>query len=205
MLTRNQGGPTFQEGTGFSLRDHALTTRGYALLQVNFAGSTGYGRKYRDSLKGGWGVTDIADAVSGVEYLAQQGLIDKSRVAITGHSGGGYATLHALATYPDVWACGVAESGISDMALLVEETHKFESKYLEPLCFGPGLTAAEQEAIIKDRSPITHAARIKAPLLIINGADDPIVPPNQAYNLAKLVKDSGVPVDVKVYDGEGHM
>lgn len=108
---------------GFSLRDHALTTRGYALLQVNYVGSTGYGRQYRDRLKGAWGLSDVADTASAVEYLAQQGLIDRSRVGITGHSAGGYATLQALAKYPAVWACGVAESGISDMMLLIEETH----------------------------------------------------------------------------------
>jgi hypothetical protein len=144
------------------MRDHALTTRGYALLQVNFVGSTGYGREYRDKLQGQWGIADIDDAIAGVNYLAKEGLIDKSRVGITGHSGelngglypslrlclyvgssgliirdpliknsaanlfhtgGGYATLQALATSPDVWACGVAESGISDMELLIAETH----------------------------------------------------------------------------------
>ncbi|KAJ9601981.1 hypothetical protein H2200_013540 [Cladophialophora chaetospira] len=209
LIVAVHGGPTYQEGTGFSLRDHALTTRGYALLQVNYAGSTGYGRKYRDSLKGRWGLcsgnSDVGDATAGVQYLVQQGLVDRHSTAICGHSAGGYSTLQALATRNEVWACGVAESGISDMKLLVEETHKFESHYLEPLCFPQGSSAAEQAAIIKDRSPVTHAANIKAPLLIINGADDPIVPPNQAYNLAKLVNESGVPVEVKVYDGEGHI
>ncbi|EXJ65829.1 uncharacterized protein A1O5_11070 [Cladophialophora psammophila CBS 110553] len=205
LIVAVHGGPTFQEGPGFSLRDQALTTRGYALVQVNHVGSTGYGRPYRNLLAGQWGVSDIADAVSAVEYLAQQGLVDKSRVGITGHSAGGYATMQALAKYPSVWACGVAESGISDMKLLVEETHKFESQYLSPLCYPPGTSPAEQEAILKDRSPLTHASEIKSPLLIISGADDAIVPPNQAYNLAKIVKEAGAAVDIKVYDGEGHI
>ena len=131
LIVAVHGGPTFQEGIGFSLRDHALTTRGYALFQVNFVGSTGYGREYRNLLKGHWGKADICDAIAGVNYLAEQGLIDKSRVGITGHSGGGYATLQALATSAGVWTCGVAESGISDMQLLVEETHSKASNYDE--------------------------------------------------------------------------
>lgn len=205
LIVAIHGGPTFQQPSGFSLRDHSLITRGYALLQVNYVGSTGYGRHYRNLLAGQWGVSDIADAVSGVDYLAQQGVINKARVAITGHSAGGYATMMGAAMYPSVWACAVAESGISDMELLVAETHKFESQYLSPLCFPPGIPKTDQEHILKERSPIYHASKIKAPMLIINGAEDPIVPPNQAYNLANLIKDAGTEVEVKVYDGEGHI
>ena len=150
-------------------------------------------------------MSDIADTVLGVQYLVHRNLVDAECIGITGHSSGGYATMQALAKYPSVWACGVAESGISDMELLIEETHKFESQYLAPLCFLPGTSAAEQEAIMRDRSPISHASKITAPMLIISGADDPIVPPNQAYNLARLVKEAGTPVDIKVYDGEGHI
>lgn len=205
LIVATHGGPTFQQGSGFSLRDHSLITRGYALLQVNFVGSTGYGRPYRNLLIGQWGVGDIADAVSGVEYLAQQGLIDITRVGITGHSAGGYNTMVGVTSYPSLWACAVAESGISDMALLVAETHKFESEYLGPLCFPPGASDAERQEILKERSPITHASKITTPMLIINGSDDPIVPPNQAYSLAEKIKEAGTEVEVKVYDGEGHI
>lgn len=204
LIVAVHGGPTAQTGSGFSLRDHALITRGFALLQVNYVGSTGYGRPYRNLLNGQWGVSDIADAVSAVHWLAQQKLIDESRVGITGHSAGGYATMQALAVYPSVWACGVAESGISDMALLVKETHKFESQYLQPLCYPPGTLDSERELILRDRSPLSHASKIRSPILIINGADDAIVPPNQAYGLAKIIREAGTAVDVKIYDGEGH-
>lgn len=205
LIVVMHGGPTDQTGSGFYLRDHALTTRGYALLQVNYVGSSGYGHPYRGLLATQWGVSDIADAVSGVEYLSKQGLIDISRVGLTGHSAGGYATMQGLAMYPSVWACGVAESGVSDMALLAKETHKFESHYLGPLCFPPGLTEKEQDAILKERSPLSHASRITSPILIISGADDGIVPPNQAYLLAKLIENAGTDVSIKVYDGEGHI
>lgn len=205
LIVAMHGGPTSQTGSGFSLRDHALTTRGYALLQINYVGSSGYGRPYRRLLTTQWGVSDIADAVSGVEYLSKQGLIDISRVGLTGHSAGGYATMLGLAMYPSVWACGVAESGVSDMALLAKETHKFESQYLTPLCFPPGLTEKEQDVILKERSPLSHAANITSPILILSGADDAIVPPNQAYLLAKLIENAGTEVSVKVYDGEGHI
>ncbi|KAK6380710.1 hypothetical protein LTS17_004910 [Exophiala oligosperma] len=205
LIVATHGGPTLQQGSGFDLRDHGLITRGYAILQVNYVGSSGYGRPYRNLLAGQWGVSDIADAVSGVEYLAKQGLIDRSRVGITGHSAGGYNTMCGITMYPDIWACAVAESGISDMALLVAETHKFESQYLEPLCFPPGTSKDDRERILKERSPINHASQVKAPTLIINGSDDAIVPPNQAYNLAEMIKAAGTEVEVKVYDGEGHI
>ncbi|KAK5045022.1 hypothetical protein LTR84_010170 [Exophiala bonariae] len=205
LIVAMHGGPTFQTGSGFYLRDHALTTRGYAILQVNYVGSTGYGRPYRGLLAAQWGVSDLADAVSGVEYLSKQGMIDKTRVGLTGHSAGGYATMQGLAINPSVWTCGVAESGISDMALLLKETHKFESQYLGPLCFSPGLTEQEQDAILKERSPLTHASNITSPILILSGADDAIVPPNQAYLLAKLIGAAGTDVNIKVYDGEGHI
>jgi len=205
LIVVMHGGPTDQAGSGFSLRDHALTTRGYAVLQVNYIGSSGYGRSYRGLLGAQWGVSDIADAVSGVEYLSKRGLIDISRVGLTGHSAGGYATMQGLAKYPSVWACGVAESGVSDMALLAKETHKFESQYLGPLCFPPGLTKKAQDAILKERSPLSHAANITSPILILSGADDAIVPPNQAFLLAKLVENGGTDVSIKVYDGEGHI
>jgi dipeptidyl aminopeptidase/acylaminoacyl peptidase len=205
LIVAAHGGPTFAEGTGFSMRDMALVTRGYALVQVNYVGSTGNGRRYRNALGGQWGVSDVADCVSAVNYLANEGLIDRNRVGITGHSAGGYVTMQAMATFPKVWKCGVAESGISDMSLLIEETHKFESKYDEPLCYPEGTPLSQKVAILKERSPITHAADIAAPILIINGAGDAIVPPNQARQLAKKIEGTGTPVELVIYEGEGHI
>ena len=123
LIVAVHGGPTYQQFPGLYMRDAFLTTRGYALVQVNYVGSTGYGKKYASLLDEQMGVSDIADCVSCVQYLVQKGLIDKRRVALTGHSAGGFATMQGMAVYPDVWACGVAESGISDMSALLAETH----------------------------------------------------------------------------------
>jgi dipeptidyl aminopeptidase/acylaminoacyl peptidase len=156
-------------------------------------------------LAGQWGVSDNADCVSAVEFLANEGLIDKNRIGITGHSAGEFATMQATATFPKVWKCGVAGSGISDMSSLVEETHKFESKYLEPLCFPEGTPESQKETILKERSPMTHAASITAPLFIINGFDDAIMPPNQARQLAKMIDITETPMELVIYGGEGHI
>jgi dipeptidyl aminopeptidase/acylaminoacyl peptidase len=126
LIVAIHGGPTWQEGLGVYVRDQFWTTRGYALVQVNYVGSSGFGRDYLRALDAQWGVSDIADAVNCVEYLAKEGMVDGKRVGITGHSAGGYATMLAMGVYPDVWKCGVAESGISDIQVMVEETHKFE-------------------------------------------------------------------------------
>lgn len=136
LIVAVHGGSTYQQFPGLYMRDAFLTTRGYALVQVNYVGSTGYGKKYASLLDQQMGVSDIADGVSCVEYLANEGLIDKSRVALTGHSAGGFATMQGMAVYPDVWACGVAESGISDMSALRAETHASLSFLLKlaPLC-----------------------------------------------------------------------
>jgi dipeptidyl aminopeptidase/acylaminoacyl peptidase len=126
LIVAIHGGPTWQEGLGVYLRDQFWTTRGYAVVQVNYVGSSGFGREYMRALDGQWGVADIADAVSCVEYLVKEGKVDGKRVGITGHSAGGYATMLAMGVYPDIWCCGIAESGISDVRAMVKETHKFE-------------------------------------------------------------------------------
>ena len=126
LIVAGHGGPTWQEGLGVYMRDQFWTTRGYAVVQVNYVGSSGFGRDYMRALDGQWGLADTADAVSCVEYLVKEGKVDGKRIGITGHSAGGYFTLEAMWMYPDVWRCGVAESGISDMQAMVKETHKFE-------------------------------------------------------------------------------
>jgi dipeptidyl aminopeptidase/acylaminoacyl peptidase len=186
------------------MRDQFWTTRGYALVQVNYVGSSGYGKEYINLLDLQWGVSDIADAVSCVEYLASEGLIDPKRVGITGHSAGGYATMQALCKYPAVWAAGIAESGISDMQAMFDETHKFESQYLQPLCFESDTPPEDRKRIIQERSPIHWTENIEAPMLILSGEVDEIVLPNQANLMAEKVKKGGSIVDAFVYESEGH-
>lgn len=130
LIVAVHGGPTWQEGLGVYMRDQFWTTRGYAVVQVNYIGSSGFGRDYMRLLDGQWGIGDIADAASCVDYLVKQGLVDGKRVGITGHSAGGYFTMHAMCMYPDIWSCGVAESGISNMQVMAEETHKFEVRLI---------------------------------------------------------------------------
>lgn len=205
LIVAVHGGPTCQAGPGFYLRDQALTTRGYAVLQVNYVGSTGYGKKYRQLLNGQWGVSDIADAVSAVEYLTREGMIDRQRVGLTGHSAGGFVTMQGMVLYPNVWKTAVAESGISDLKRLLQDTHKFESRYLQPLCWPSGTSEEDQERILFERSPIHHCTQIKSPILCFNGLEDPIVPPNQAHEFVKKIKEAGGIAEVILYPGEGHI
>ncbi|KAM0247501.1 hypothetical protein ACHAQJ_009823 [Trichoderma viride] len=205
LIVSVHGGPTCQAGSGFCLRDQALTTRGYAVLQVNYVGSTGYGKKYRQLLNGQWGVSDIADAVSAVDYLARQGLIERERVGLTGHSAGGFLTMQGMVRYPGIWRTAVAESGISDLRRLMEDTHKFECRYLQPLCWASGTSEEEQERILLERGPIHHCAKIKRPILCFNGTEDPIVPQNQANTFVETVRKTGGVAEVVLYEGEGHI
>lgn len=204
LIVAMHGGPTYQELSGFKLRDQYWTSRGYALVQVNYVGSTGYGKKYVRLLDAQMGVSDIADAASCVEYLAEKGLIDRKRVGITGHSAGGYCTLQALVTYPDLYRAGVGESGISEMQVLFKEIHKMESRYLHGLTFPPGSDPEDRKRIMRERSAIYLAEKIKAPLLMTHGLDDKVVPPNQPQMMAEKITKSGGVVKTCFYPGEGH-
>ena len=205
LIINMHGGPTWQWGPGLSLEDQYWSSRGYAVAKVNYAGSTGYGRKFVHLLDAQWGVSDIADAVNCIDYLAQKKLVDGKRVGITGGSAGGYATLMALCEYPDIFAAGVSLYGISEMALMVAETHKFESEYLNALCFPPGTSEAEKEKIMKERSPLYHVDKIKAPLLLLQGLEDKVVPPNQAERIKEVIQGNGGDVKAIFYEGEGHV
>ena len=199
LLVLVHGGPTAATVGTFSLGVQFWTTRGFAVLDVNYRGSTGYGRAYRDALRGQWGVADIADIAAGVTALTDRGLVDGRRVAIRGGSAGGYAVLRAL-TATDVFAAGTSRYGIADLALLAEDTHKFESHYVDGLV-GPWPAAAE---VYRERSPLFHLDRLRAPVLLLQGEDDAVVPPNQARAMAEAIQATGGSVELVVYPGEGH-
>ena len=204
LIVSLHGGPTSHDSPGLSLFWQYYTTRGYAFTSVNHAGSSGYGRAYRERLDGNWGIADVADVASCVAYLARTGRIDPARVGVQGGSAGGYAVLQSLCTYPRIWASGVSEYGISNMFTLEESTHKFESQYMRRLLLSQDATEAEKEKVYRERSPIFHAQKIKAPLLLLQGSEDRVVPLEQATEMEKVIKEEGGDVRLVVLEGEGH-
>ncbi|MPY76098.1 MAG: prolyl oligopeptidase family serine peptidase [Alphaproteobacteria bacterium] len=199
LIVKSHGGPTGQSGCGFSLKTQFWTSRGFAVLEVNYGGSTGYGRDYRRQLAGQWGVVDVEDCAAGARWLAAQGLADPKRLAITGGSAGGYTTLCAL-TFGDVFAAGASHYGIGDLEALVRDTHKFESRYMDSLV-GPWPEARET---YRARSPIHHADRLDCPVIFFQGTEDKVVPPNQAEDMVAALRGKGIPVACLLFEGEGH-
>ncbi len=199
LLVRCHGGPTAQATTGLNLRTQYWTSRGFAVLDVNYRGSSGYGRKYRDSLRGQWGIAEVEDCIAGVAYLAQRGLIDRQRTAISGGSAGGYTSLCAL-TFHDTFAAGAIYYGVSDLSALARDTHKFESRYLDGLV-GP-YPAMQQR--YTERSPLSHLDRLRRPVAFFHGLQDKVTPPNQATAIVKALEDKGVPVAFLSFPDEGH-
>ncbi len=175
------------------------TSRGFTVVDVNYRGSTGYGRAYRDLLQGQWGVADVEDCVAVAQHLAAAGRIDPARCCITGGSAGGFTTLAALA-FHDAFAAGASHYGVADLALLAQDTHKFEARYLDGLV-GPWPAAAE---VYEARSPIHHLEGITVPLAVFQGLDDAVVPPNQAELVVEGLRGRGVPVAYVPFEGEGH-
>jgi dipeptidyl aminopeptidase/acylaminoacyl peptidase len=175
------------------------TSRGFGFLDVNYRGSTGYGREYRHSLHGQWGVADVDDCVNGAKYLAKQGWVDKNRLIITGSSAGGYTTLSAL-TFRDNFCAGASYYGVSDLEALARETHKFESRYLDRLV-GP---YPDQQDLYQQRSPINACDRLSCPIIFFQGLEDKIVPPNQAEMMVNALRDRGLPVAYVTFEGEQH-
>ncbi|NNG36728.1 S9 family peptidase [Nakamurella aerolata] len=199
LVVLSHGGPTAATSPALKLPLQYWTSRGIAVLDVNYGGSTGYGRAYRDRLQGTWGVVDVDDCCSGATALAEQGRVDGKRLAIKGGSAGGYTTLAAL-TFRDVFTAGVSRYGIGDLEMLATDTHKFESRYLDGLV-GP---YPQQRQRYRDRSPIHHVDQLSSALLVLQGADDKVVPPNQAEQMAAAVRAKGLPVALRIYQGEGH-
>jgi dipeptidyl aminopeptidase/acylaminoacyl peptidase len=166
---------------------------------VNYGGSTGYGRAYRERLKGQWGVVDVDDCVNGARFLVERGEVDGKRLAITGGSAGGYTTLCAL-TFRDLFKAGASYYGISDLEALARDTHKFESRYEEGLV-GP---YPERRDLYRERSPIHFIDRLSCPLIVFQGLEDRVVPPNQAEMMVAALRAKGLPVAYVPFAGEQH-
>jgi dipeptidyl aminopeptidase/acylaminoacyl peptidase len=199
LLVKCHGGPTSAASSTLDLRTQYWTSRGVAVLDVNYGGSTGYGRAYRERLDGQWGIVDVDDAVNGARYLAQQGLVDGRRSVIAGGSAGGYTVLAAL-TFRDYFSGGASYYGVSDLGVLVRDTHKFESRYLDSLVGA----WPEMEAVYRQRSPIFHTERLSAPTIFFQGDEDPVVPPNQAELMVDALRKKGTPVVYLLFKGEQH-
>lgn len=199
LITYSHGGPTSFSPATFDLDVQYWTSRGFAVLDVNYGGSAGYGRAYRQRLNGNWGIVDVEDCAHGARAMGEQGLADPDRLTIQGGSAGGYTTLRAL-TSTDVFAAGISLYGVGDLESLAQDTHKFESRYLDGLV-GPYPEAAE---IYRDRSPVHHVDNLNAPILLLQGSEDKVVPPNQAEAMAAAARSKGLPVALIVFPGEGH-
>ncbi|MBD2461521.1 S9 family peptidase [Oscillatoria sp. FACHB-1407] len=199
LLVKSHGGPTAATSANFNLSIQYWTSRGIAVLDVNYGGSTGYGRAYRERLKGNWGIVDIDDCVNGAKYLVEKGLADGDRLCIDGGSAGGYTTLAAL-TFRQVFKAGASYYGVSDLAALAEDTHKFESRYLDGL-IGP---YPERADLYQARSPIHFVDRLSCPVIFFQGDEDKIVPPNQAEMMVDALKAKGLPVAYVLFEGEQH-
>ncbi len=199
LLAFVHGGPTADATPEFSPAIQFWTSRGFAVVDVNYGGSAGFGRAYRQRLNGNWGVVDVEDVAAAVHYLTAGGRADPERTAISGGSAGGYTVLVALAT-TDVFRAGADYYGVSDMTALAKDTHKFESRYLDSL-IGP-LPAAQ--AIYDARSPLNHLDGLHVPLIVFQGAEDPIVPPSQSERIVEALRRRKAPVAYLLYPGEAH-
>jgi dienelactone hydrolase len=182
------GGPTSSAGSSLKLGVQYWTSRGFAVVDVNYGGSTGYGREYRERLNGQWGIVDVEDCIHAARYLGDRGDVDPKRMAIRGGSAGGYTTLSAL-VFHHVFASGASHYGVADLAALASDTHKFESRYLDRL-IGPYPEAAE---VYRERSPIHFADRLSCPVILFQGTEDKVVPPNQAETFVAALRSKQLP------------
>jgi dipeptidyl aminopeptidase/acylaminoacyl peptidase len=199
LITLSHGGPTGFAAPDFKIAYQFWTSRGFAILDVNYSGSAGYGRAYRDRLKGRWGVVDVQDCVAGALAMGARRLADPNRLIIRGGSAGGFTTLAALTT-ADVFAAGISQYGIADLETLARDSHKFEARYLDSLV-GP---YPEDRASYIERSPIHHLDQLSAPILLLQGTEDRVVPPKQAEMLAAAAHQKHLPVALIMFEGEGH-
>lgn len=194
------GGPTSQRLNQFNTNAQFFASRGYAYMEVNYRGSTGYGREYRNKLRGNWGIYDVEDAVSGARALIKKRLVDEKRIVIMGGSAGGFTVLKALEDYPGFFKAGICLYGVSNQFTLAADTHKFESHYTDTL-LGKLPEASE---LYRERSPIFFVDKIQDPIAIFQGEDDVVVPRNQSDTVVESLKRRGVPYIYHIYSGEGH-
>ena len=199
LIVKSHGGPTASASTALSLSVQYWTSRGFAVLDVNYGGSSGYGRQYRERLNKKWGIVDVDDCINGARYLVSRGEVDGKRLIITGGSAGGYTTLCAL-TFRNVFKAGASHFGVSDAEALAKDTHKFESRYLDGL-LGP---YPERRDIYIDRSPINFTERLSCPVIFFQGLEDEVVPANQAEKMVAAIKAKGIPVSYVAFPGEQH-
>ena len=199
VIVTLHGGPTSASRPVLTLATQFWTSRGFAVADLDYGGSWGYGREYRTRLNGQWGVVDVADCVAVVEWLADQGRIDPARALIRGGSAGGFTTLAALAT-SDVFAAGANYFGVADVEALALHTHKFESRYLDTMI----APYPEGREVYTERSPLTHVDGLSSPLITLQGAEDKVVPPAQSESIVAALREKGVPVAYRLYEGEQH-
>ena len=199
LIVLSHGGPTGFAAGMFSIAYQFWTSRGIAVLDVNYGGSAGFGRCYRERLRGQWGLVDARDCINGALAMVDQGRAERRQLVIRGGSAGGYTTLRVLTT-STVFTAGISQYGIGDLEALAKDTHKFESRYLDGLV-GPYPQARE---IYLDRSPINHVDQLAAPILLLQGNEDRVVPPGQAEMMAQAARAKGLPVAMIMYNGEGH-
>jgi dipeptidyl aminopeptidase/acylaminoacyl peptidase len=200
LIAVSHGGPTTAASATLDLKVQYWTNRGFAVVDVNYGGSSGFGRPYRQRLNGQWGIVDVQDVVRAAEFLVANGLADPRRLIVRGGSAGGYTTLAALTFHPGAFTAGASYYGISDIEVLAHDTHKFESRYLDSLV-GPYPASRD---VYRARSPIHVVDRLACPLILFQGLEDKIVPPNQSEMMAAAVRAKGLPVAYLAFEGEQH-
>jgi dipeptidyl aminopeptidase/acylaminoacyl peptidase len=199
LIVKGHGGPTAQAAPALDLKIQYWTSRGFAVVDVNYGGSSGFGRAYRELLRGSWGIVDVEDCINAAGYLAESGLVDGERLTIRGGSAGGFTVLAVLEA-SDRFAAGTSLYGVADLTALAADTHKFESRYLDRL-IGP---YPERADLYHERSPINHTDRLTSPLLVLQGLEDEVVPPNQSEAIVAALAAKGVPHAYVPFEGEQH-
>ncbi len=200
LIVISHGGPTTQTKALLDLQVQYWTSRGFAVVDVNYGGSSGYGREYRERLHWQWGIVDVDDNVNAAKYLVEEGKADPDRLIIRGGSAGGYTTFAALVFHPEVFGAGAGYYGVSDVEALAKDTHKFESRYLDTL-IGP---YPEMRDLYRERSPIHFIDRLSCALILFQGLEDKVVPPDQSERMADAVRAKGLPVAYLAFEGEQH-
>jgi dipeptidyl aminopeptidase/acylaminoacyl peptidase len=200
LLVMIHGGPTTQYTSAYDARAQFFATRGFAVLGVNYRGSTGYGRQYMNALKGQWGILDVEDAMGGAQHLVDTGRANQDKLIIMGGSAGGYTVFQALTDFPGFFAAGISMYGITNLFSLTASTHKFESHYNDSLL---GVLPKDAQ-LFRDRSPFFKAHKLTDPIAIFQGAKDVVVPKDQADVMVQKLKSRNVPHIYHVYENEGH-